>query len=286
MKGGSELQDLISEFGDWMGAANASLSTIRLREVVLRLADRELPNGLLAIESELAAWLRGTHKRPWSPKTRATYYECLFAFYDWCVDNRKLDRNPMLKLKRPRVPRGVPRPVTDAQLAALLDSEQPWRLAVVLAAYAGLRCCEIATLTAADVTEDQIRVTGKGGVTALVDMHPRVWSELQAILRVAGSPITKRAEPFIVLAGGMSDAGWITRRAGPYFRRRLGLKVTLHQCRHWYGTNVLAATGNVEAARQALRHSSIATTQRYIELQDGQRRRGILALPVRDAVTG
>jgi integrase/recombinase XerD len=265
------VNDLIQAHLDWARAGGFSPNTVDTRTVVLRKAARELPHGLAATDRELVGWLGNPR---WRPKTRATYFEHLQAFFTWAVETDELDWNPMVRLKRPRVPQRLPRPCTDAQLATLLTAPQPHRLAVVLAAYAGLRCCEIATLTWTDVDEDQIRVLGKGGKTAIVDTHPRVWAELAGYTGTA---------PFVVQAGGWADPKRISCRAAIYFRRHFNLRVTLHRCRSWYGSAVLNETNNLEAARMALRHSSITSTQGYVLLRNGQRRHGILALPILDA---
>jgi integrase len=265
------MDDLIRAHLAWARAAGMSPNTITTRAVVLHMAHRQLPNGLMASDGELAEWLGND---AWKPKTRATYHEHLAAFFTWAVDvAEELDWSPMSRLKRPRVPRGLPRPVTDTQLATLLGARQPYRLAVVLAAYAGLRCCEIVGLSWPDVDQDRIRVVGKGRKVAQVDTHPRVWAELR---HFPGSG------PFIVQAGGPASPKQLSTQAARYFRTTLDLHVSLHQCRHWYGTEILAQTNNLEAARMALRHSSVVSTQGYAMLKNGQRRLGILALPVLD----
>jgi integrase/recombinase XerD len=275
------MNDLIELHLQWAKAAKYAATTLEIREVVLRLADRQLPYGLNAIADEIEVWLGNSTARrngkddPWKAKTCALYFWHLSEFYTWGVRCGRMEANPMVWLKRPTVPPAEPRPCTNTQVTILLGARQPHRLGVVLAAYAGLRCCEIARLTPADVDQDYIRVRGKGGKVATVDMHPRVWAEL------ADFP---GSAPFFVQAGGRANARSVSCDAAKYFRHTLGVPVTMHQLRHWYVTCVYEEEG-LEVARQAARHRSLISTQGYAQLRNGQRRRGILALPVLDSAT-
>lgn len=272
------MEDLIEAHLDWCRAADYSPNTIDAKKLILGLAQRDLPNGLEANDREIARWLGRTRpdgKPRWSTKTKSIVYSHLSAFYSWAIEAGELDWSPMCRLRRPRVPAGVPDPWKDDQLAELLRrAEQPWHLAVVLASYAGLRCCEIVQVSPKGVADDMIRIVGKGGKTAVVDVHPVVAAEL-ALFPGSG--------PYIVQAGGKADPRWLSKRSREYFHRRLHIPVHLHQGRHWYTTGVYEHAGEA-AAQQAARHSSITSTMGYTQLRNGQRRSGILALPVLDQI--
>lgn len=272
------MEDLIEAHLDWCRAADYSPNTIKAKRLILGLAHRQLPNGLAASDREIARWLGRTKpdgRSHWSAKTKSIVYSHLAAFYGWAIEQGEIDWSPMTRLKRPRVPAGVPSPWTDGQLAELLRrAEQPWHLAIVLASYAGLRCCEIVQVSPASLVDGMIRVTGKGNKPAVVDVHPVVAAEL-ALFPGSG--------PYIVQAGGKADERWLSKRSWEYFHRRLNMPVHIHQGRHWYTTGVYEAAGEA-AAQQAARHASITSTLGYAQLRNGQRRSGILALPVLDSI--
>lgn len=294
------MEDLIQAHLNWC-AVDCAPETVTIKGIVLRAAHRDLPHGLEATHQEISAYLANGRTRPtrrhpagkpWAPKNKSAIFAHLKIFFDWAVAHGELDYSPMGAVRRPKVPAGEPNPWTADQLGDLLRyAVQPFRLAVVLAAYAGLRCCEIVQLAAQHrrvetvryrdergavvaVESELIRITGKGGKTADVEVHERVRAEL------AHFP---GAAPYIVQAGGRADAHWLSREAGRYFRHELGLHVTLHQGRHWFTTGVYEENEDLRAAQAAARHSSVSTTQGYAALRNGQRRRGILALPVLDA---
>lgn len=273
------MEDLIEAHIDWCRAADYSPNTIEAKRLILRLAQRELPQGLLSSDREIARWLGRTKpdgKTPhWAAKTKSVIYSHLASFYNWAIENGELDLSPMARLRRPRVPADVPDPWKDEVLAELLRrAGQPWHLAVVLASYAGLRCCEIVQVSPRSIADGMVRIVGKGGKTAVVDLHPVVAAEL-ALFPGPG--------PYIVQAGGRADARWLSKRSREYFHRRLHIPVHIHQGRHWYTTGVYEAAGEA-VAQQAARHASITSTLGYAALRNGQRRSGILALPVLDQI--
>ena len=114
----------------------------------------------------------------WSTWTRSTYWSHFHGYYLWAYDADELTCNPMVGLIRPPAGECVPDPVTDDELALALQRspDQPWRLAIMLAAYAGLRGGEIARIRREDVTEAHVRVRkGKGGRDALIETAPILW---------------------------------------------------------------------------------------------------------------
>lgn len=266
------MSDLIEPHLRHIRAEGLSERTIIDRRIVLRRADRDLPLGLnQATVEELADWLArfGTNQ------TKATYYGHLKAYYDWACDEARtegLSWNPIASLTRPRVPRTAPRPVTDTELAEILDeARDPFRRWVVLAAYAGLRALEIATIERKDITEQTITVRGKGGKNAVLPTHPEVW---RVVKDLPPGPITPR------VAGGRITANNVSARFGEYCREKLGKDgITLHRFRHWFATTTLRQSQNLRVVQELLRHASPATTAIYTQVTDEERRIAVAALP-------
>lgn len=267
------MTDLIDAHLAHVRAAGLSRNTIEDRRNILRRVDRELPMGLeQATVEELEHWLARSN---WSPSTRATYYSHLRAFFVWAGHpNRPLiDWDPSASLTRPRVPANLPRPCTDPELVhALSRSREPWQVLIVLAAYAGLRCCELATIERRDVTEQMLIVVGKGGKSRPVPTSPQVWAAVKDL-------------PGGLLAGGRS-AEQVTRDGNRHLDR-IGLPgVTMHRFRHWFGTWLLrpvklgGAGADLRTVQVLMGHSSPAITAVYTQITDEQRQMAIAALPV------
>lgn len=260
------MTDLIDAHLAHMKAGGLADNTIDDRRKVLYRINLELPLGLdQATVEELADWMAN---RRWSAQTRATYYGHIRGYFLWACDprNPKLDYDPSEALTRPKVPATVPRPVTDGELAyAMGRASVRWYRNIVLAAYAGLRCCELATVTTWDITETRITVTGKGGKTRHIPTAEVVWAAVRSL------------PPGEVNAG--RDADWIARLGNAHLRR-IGLRgVTMHRFRHWFGTNLLARGANLRTVQELMGHSSPATTAIYTQVTDEQRQMAIAALP-------
>lgn len=249
-------------------ASGQSQRTIGAREEVLRRLHAYLPMGLAwATTDEIERWLGNEQ---WSAWTRATYAMHIRGFYRWAA-GRYLDGDPTAEMARPRHPQGTPEPVTDEELALALErSRDPWYTAILLAAYEGLRVSEIARLRREDVTEESIRVIGKGGDTQRVDTHPIVWAHVKdrpsgpLVTDYRGRPVTGR---------------WLSAHARHHFDAIGLLDVHMHRFRHWFGTRLLESGASMRIVQEAMRHRSVTSTQIYTAVSSGQRRTAIRSLP-------
>jgi integrase len=229
-------------------------NTIRAAQRVMR----SLPNASTATREDVEAWWAS--RAHLSPATRSNDLAQLRTFYAWARRWEHRDDDPTLRLDAPKVPRGLPRPISRADLRNLLiDLPPDLRRAVVLGAYGGLRVSEAAGLSWHDVDTEtrRIRVLGKGGKTRLVGMSPLLLDEL--LPDTGGNVVTAGGTPY--------TAGTLQRKVNRAIRAA-GVDATFHQLRHRFGTVALAATGNLLAVSRAMGHSSPATTAVYAATSD------------------
>jgi integrase len=266
------MSDLIAGYVRHMQAAALSRNTVRDRTELLKRLDNDLPMGLeRATVEELADWLS---RDGWSTQTRATYYGHLAGFFRWACDPRspRLDYDPSCALARPRVRRRAPRPVTDEELGFVLANTTGWHhLAAILAAYAGLRACEIATIARHDITEETITVLGKGDAEFVLPTHPEVWRAVRDF------PAGRLVEQ---LHGRQLTPNGVSIRFGEWMRRLGRPGICLHRLRHWYGTNLLNHGADLRTVQELMRHASPSTTAIYTQITDRQRKIAVSALPV------
>lgn len=264
---------LLSEYLSWLRDCRRRPRTIESRGAILARIDRDLPFGLEgATADELQHWI---YRPEFSRNTLATYYATVKGFFIWAADplQPRLDFDPSRLLPQVTHARGLPRPVTDDQLADVLArSAMPFRRWVILAAYAGLRCCEIADLHREHITRERLTVVdGKGGKPGILPTHHLVWTEV-ADLPPGPLEWTSR--------GDRATARWVSIAFALYARRQLGLPgVGLHRFRHWYGTTVYRRTKDIRRTQELLRHSSLTSTQVYTAVSDEEREAAIQALP-------
>lgn len=208
-------------------------------------------------------------------RTRYGYLSTLGCFYRWARRAGYTLDDPTENIVRPKLRRTLPRPVSDGDLAMALQLAPPMmRRWLVLAAYAGMRCAEIAGLQRDDVLWDAevLHVVGKGGRERLVPMHPLVVDELRSwpMPRMNG-PVFTRPQ------GGPWPPARLSRVASEYLHA-CGIDATMHQLRHWFGTRTYAATKDVRVVQELLGHSSPTTTAIYTAFSAADARRAVLGL--------
>ncbi len=262
--------DLLTLWAFHQAAAGHTARTVTQRldfiHTLTEKAGRDEPAQLTA--ADLIRYL----SRDLSPRTKRTYFMHARAWFRWLHAEGYQETDLSARLPVPKAPKVSPRPFSTPVLLRAIQTAGPRTAAyLTLAAFGGLRACEIAAVRGDMVTIDSVTIRGKGGTLAMVPTHPRVWS-LASRHDPAGFWFKGRDHGHVD-AHGVS--GTVTRHL-----RRQGLPGSLHRARHWYGTNVLrAAGGNLRVAQECLRHSSPATTAGYTMVEDDERTAAVLGLP-------
>ena len=179
------------------------------------------------------------------------------------------------RLKGPKKPRAVPRPISPDEAVALAgeaaeDAAEPWLaardLAVLTLLYgSGLRVAEALGLTGAALPlGEALLVTGKRNKTRMVPLLPSVKAAIEDYLRLSPYP-AGRDEPLFRGARGGPLRGEIVRRAVRKARRALGLseRTTPHALRHSFATHLLGRGADLRALQELLGHASLSSTQIY-----------------------
>lgn len=257
-------QDLIGEYMTHLRERSCTERTITTYAYHLTQADMRLPYGLdTSTEQEIRSWL---WREGLAPSSRALVHSALSGFFTWAIRAGELDFNPAAEIPRPRVPVGLPRVASDESVEMLvLHAREPYRLWAELAAYAALRCIEVYRLDRAHITEQEIRVYGKGSKYRLVPTHPRIW---QSVKDLPAGPVS----------GAPSE-----RRISTNFQRYcLAEKLpnmSMHRLRAWCATKMYRATKDLQAVQRLLGHANLATTARYLGMGEDVMRAAINALP-------
>ena len=208
--------------------------------------------------------------RPLGAVARATAICHLAAFYRWAAVQGLAD-DPTPGLIRPRIRRGLPRPIREVDLwAVYLTASGRLRLILGLAALAGLRACEIAGLRWDDVdlVAGRLRVQGKGDVPRVVPIHP----DLADVLADAPRP-----GPWVL--GRQLGAHYVSR-LGCGALRDAGVSATLHQLRHRFGTVAYEHGGrDLLGVAELMGHASVVTTQGYAKVSAATTARIVSAMP-------
>ncbi|HEX2764306.1 MAG TPA: tyrosine recombinase XerC [Allosphingosinicella sp.] len=179
------------------------------------------------------------------------------------------------RLRGPKRPRSVPRPVAPDDAVALSDevgegASAEWISArdgaILLLLYgSGLRVAEALGLTGAALPlGDTLVVTGKRGKTRVVPLLPQVKAAILRYLEL--SPYRpERDLPLFRGARGGPLNGEMIRRVVRGARARLGLseRTTPHALRHSFATHLLGRGADLRSLQELLGHASLSSTQIY-----------------------
>jgi integrase/recombinase XerD len=219
-----------------------------------------------------------------APATVARALVAVRSFHRFCVDEGFASTDPSEDVHAPRVPLGIPKALSEADVSALLASvtgEGPRALrdrAILETLYAGgVRITELIGLDRADLDLEGglVRVFGKGAKERVVPIGRPARSAI-AVYLDAGRPelLTRgRAGPrtgdavFLNARGGrLTRQGcWgIVQAAGT--RAGLGDRVHPHVLRHSCATHLLDHGADIRVVQEVLGHASVSTTQVYTKV--------------------
>lgn len=236
---------LIGRWLEWQAACGLRPDTLRTRREFLTVFTRS-HDLRTATRDDVTTFLARIKGGAWS---RRGYLGALRSYYRWAVLAGEAATNPTDGVPLGRVPRGYPRPVPEHVLAAALaHADERVRLMLLLGAYAGLRRTEIATLHSDNVSETHLTITGKGGVTRVIPVHP--------ILR-----------PHLTFKGWAfpgPDGHLAPHRISELVGRALGAPWTTHTLRHRAASRAYAGSHDLRAVQEFLGHRSPTTTALYV----------------------
>lgn len=243
----------------------------------IRLAD--LANASLV---DFRSWLARRANDGAAAASRARAISALRNFFRWLDRAGILHNGAISALSSPKLPRGVPKPLTVPDAAVLLDAseafvDEPWvglrdRALFTLLYGCGLRISEALALERGVVPlGDALRVLGKGRKERIVPVLPIVAAAVSNYAAACPFGGDKDAPLFVGVKGKRLDPA-IAQRAMRNLRLQLQLPETAtpHALRHSFATHLLAGGGDLRAIQELLGHASLSTTQRYTDVDAEQ----------------
>ena len=217
---------------------------------------------------EIGAYVDHLQRRHLTPKTITCYLQTIRIFFDYYISEEGIAmKNPVTKIAI-RVPKPLPRHLTDDQVANLLAVIRKVRdrAMFMLMLRCGLRVEEVARLTV-DAVEYQRRqlfvANGKGAKDRIVYVSDDAYAALAAYLEKRSS---KTRALFVVEKGPMKGQPISVRgiqKRIEYYAHKSGVAASCHSLRHTMATQLLNADAPLSSIQDLLGHSRITTTQRY-----------------------
>ncbi|WP_075762560.1 MULTISPECIES: site-specific tyrosine recombinase XerD [Photobacterium] len=209
--------------------------------------------------------------------SRARMVSAIRRLYQYLHREKIREDDPSAMLVSPKLPKRLPKDISEEQVDALLDAPDPndpielRDKAMLELLYAtGLRVTELVSLTMENVSLRQgvVRVTGKGGKERLVPMGENAVDWIEQFIE-SGRPQ--------LLGEKSSDVVFPSKRAKQMTRQTFwhrikhyavlaGIdsdKLSPHVMRHAFATHLLNYGADLRVVQMLLGHSDLSTTQIY-----------------------
>jgi integrase/recombinase XerD len=219
-----------------------------------------------------AAYMSGLGAVGLSARTAARRLSALRQFHRFLLREGVRADDPTALLDTPRLPRSLPKYLTEAEVDALLEAAgaRPGRVGLVARAAleilytTGLRVSELLALPQSSLAGDAalLLVRGKGGRERVVPLSEHAKHAAAALVAEAGK------QRF--LFGGRDPRKPMTRQAFFLLLKQVALaagldpaRVSPHVLRHSFASHMLARGADLRSLQLLLGHADIATTQIY-----------------------
>lgn len=274
-------QALLDELTDrlWLEEGLSRNTLDSYRQDLVQYADwleKQAGKSLIAAEqADIQRYLAVRH--PVSrPRSISRLIASLRRLYRFALRENKLSLDPTLQIESPKLPRSLPKSLSEDEVEALLgapDLSQPLGLrdrAMLEILYAsGLRVSELVGIKVTEVSlsDGVVRVTGKGSKTRLVPLGEEAVDWTTRYIQEARPEILQKR---------LCDSLFVTQRAAPMTRQAFwylikryalvaGINKALspHVLRHAFATHLLNHGADLRVVQMLLGHADISTTQIY-----------------------
>jgi integrase/recombinase XerC len=237
-----------------------------------------------ATAADLMAWRRGLTI---TDDAVIHYVSHAREFYRWLVREGRRNDNPAEDLPVPKQRKRLPRPIGDEDLAYAVatagERVRPW---LILAAWCGLRAKEIALLkweSVLDTAEPPLILVAtdatKGTRERAVPLHPFAAQELASLTGRRSGYVFRRHD-----GRPGHNQPWLVSMLANEHLHACGSPATLHQLRHWFGTNTYRAKRDLRVVQELMGHESPNTTAGYAAFDRAEAVDAVNALPVPTAL--
>ncbi|WP_201456241.1 site-specific tyrosine recombinase XerD [Chlamydia sp. 17-3921] len=215
------------------------------------------------------------HERNEAEATLARRLIALKVFFLFLKEAKFLPYPPTIE--HPKIWKRLPTVLTSQEVEALLaipkktknlSPEITFRdTAILHTLYStGTRVSELCDLNISDVSDDFIRVTGKGSKTRLVPLGPMARDAIDAYLSLFREKLQKDPNEehlFLSIRGKKLERSCVWRRIHYYAQQVTSKRVSPHSLRHAFATHLLNNKADLRIIQEMLGHSRISSTEIY-----------------------
>ena len=160
-----------------------------------------------------------------------------------------------------KVPKSLPKPIDTEKIREVLKVSNLVESTIISLIYGlGLRISELLDLKKSDISDEWVRITGKGNKTRTIPLHPDLKKILDNYLSFYPTQNYLFHKNNIKMS--YSQIRYIIDKAFA----KIGVKITPHQLRHSFATDLLNSGARINDVSELLGHQFLSTTQIYTKL--------------------
>ena len=215
--------------------------------------------------------------QPVAVRSMARRQSAFRRFYASVARNDPGFGDPTLLIERPKMPRSLPKALAEREIEGLLNAPDVAttlgmrdRAMLELMYASGLRVSELVDmpLSALNMRQGVLRITGKGGKDRLVPVGEVALEHIQTYLAQARPALAKGRQPPALFLSNRGEG--MTRQMFWTLVKRHAVTVGInakrispHVLRHSFATHLLNHGADLRALQMLLGHSALSTTQIY-----------------------
>ncbi|MBX7110543.1 MAG: site-specific tyrosine recombinase XerD [Dehalococcoidia bacterium] len=230
-------------------------------------------------------WLK---QQTYAPATVARKVAAVKSFCAFLLDHGDLTSNPTAAIDSPRAPKPVPRPMTTADVDALLREPQRFDTAEAIRdgamlelMYAtGMRVTELVSLNVDSMhflpRPAFVRCLGKGAKERTIPVYEQAVAAVERYFDEARPQLLKDRPQVALFVNRRGErltrqGFWLILKG---YAKSAGIEahVTPHTLRHSFATHMLRGGASIRDVQELLGHANVSTTQVYTQLADAHLR--------------
>lgn len=220
----------------------------------------------------IRAWIVNLIETKNTNRTVSRKLSALRSFFKWLVQFKKIEVNPMLRVRAPKIEKRLPQFAKESemdskQLPDLFSEDFDGRrdlLLVEVLYQTGIRLSELINLKETDVNPSAIKVLGKRNKERLIPISSDLF---QLVLSYRSQkPDTPDAKQFLFVSkkGLKLNEKFVYRKINTYLGTVANLqKKSPHVMRHTFATHMLNNGAGLETLKELLGHANLSATQVY-----------------------
>lgn len=217
-------------------------------------------------------WIVDLMESGQSNRTVSRKISCLRSMFKWLIAEGKVEQNPMLRIRGPKVEKRLPHFVKqneiDANRIETLFAHNfegiRDRLMIELFYQTGVRLSELINLKSGDVSKDSIKVLGKRNKERIIPIGNDLHEIIQSYQLIKPDGPDSAQYLFVKNDGKKLYPELVYRRVNRYLNSITSSeKKSPHVLRHSFATHMLNSGAGLETLKELLGHANLSATQVY-----------------------